>query len=134
MIRGLQGTFMLDDFATVQSIGEPARQENIIKPQMRIPDRESVSLLLRVKRTIAVRVTRVAHELNSIALNIAAAQPDEPSNPRRHATHVKDFTGRQRIEISNQNMKAVLMSFNALQQGLNLPHPAALAPLRKCRA
>src|SRR5437762_13844815 len=106
----------LDDYVTVkQSVRKPARNEYVIQPQMRIPNRKAVPLVRRMKQPISVDVFRVLHELNCFALNISPAQPNERSNPGWHATNIQYLSRRKRVEVSNQNMNTLLISFDALQ-------------------
>ena len=104
-----------DHFALNQSPGKCAGNEDVVQPQMRIPNRKSVAFVRRMEETISVNVIRVFHELNSFALNVAAAEPDQPANPGGHTTNIENLAGRKRVKVANQNVKALLMSFDALQ-------------------
>lgn len=82
---------------------------------MRIPNRESVALFLGVQRAKTIHVVCVFDNLDGLALNVAAAQPDEGPDPCGHATGIEYFSGRQSVEITHQDMKPMLVSLDALE-------------------
>src|SRR6266498_2727039 len=116
MVGGAASCHRLSDYLTLdQSPGELHRNKYVIQPQMRIPNRKSVALVRRMKQAVSVNVIRVFHQLNGFALNVSAAQPNERANPGGHTTNIKNLARRKRVEVSNQNMKAMLVSFDTLQ-------------------
>src|SRR5947207_11377000 len=99
-----------------QSIGKRSGHKNIVEPHVRIPSRKGVSLLIRMVRAVTVAISSIEHSLNSFALQLAAADPDQCANPRRHAIKLQNLSRRERIEVSRQNVKAVLMSLDSLEE------------------
>jgi hypothetical protein len=58
MIRRLRGALvLLNYFAANETFSEVARYEDVVKSQMRIPNRKSVALLIRMQQTIPVKIT-----------------------------------------------------------------------------
>ena len=119
------------DFAVNEAASESIRYEAVIESEVWIPNWESVSLVIRVQMPISVNVAGVTHDLNGFALNVPAAQPNEPAYPCRHSAHVKNLPHRKRVEITNKHVKSFLVSFNALEQGANLSYASSLAPFGK---
>ncbi len=134
MVRRFRGVSIIEDHARLKSISEGLRHEHVVQPQVRIPNRKSVTLVVRVQRSVNVDVSRVFDVLDGIALNVATAQPDQPPNPCRHATHIEQFAGRQGVEVSDEYMKTVLISLNTFKQRLDFSYPSSFAPLGKGRA
>jgi hypothetical protein len=63
-----------------------------------------------------ITITRVEHQLNSLALQLTAADPDQCSNPRRQAFEFENFSGSKGVEVAEQDVKAVLVTFNTVEQ------------------
>ena len=83
---------------------------------MRIPRRKRVTLHIRMQHSITIVITRIEHHLDRFALKLAAADPDQRANPRRHSIDVECFSGRERVEVANQNVKPVLVSLDPIQK------------------
>jgi len=71
-----------------------------LKAHVRIPGWKRVTLVFRVQHAIAVVVTRVEHQLNRLALQLTAADPDQGSNPCRQAFEFENFTGSERVKVA----------------------------------
>ncbi len=83
---------------------------------MRIPGGKRVSLVVRMQSAKTITITSVEHQLNSLALQLTAADPDQCSNPRRQAFEFENFSGRKGVEVAEQNMKTILMTFDTVEQ------------------
>ncbi len=116
MIRGLSCYFgLVDYFAVHESISKPTRQAHIIKSKVRVPNRKRVTFVCGMEVAISVNISGVSHELNSLALNVTPTQPNEPTYPRRHPTHIEHLSNCKRIEISDQHVETFLITLNALE-------------------
>src|SRR5215216_2597359 len=93
-----------------------SRHKHVIKPHVRIPRRERIPLNLRIERAKTIVIPRVEHQLNRLALQLPTTDPNQRSQPRRHLMNVQSFTRRERVEVANQNVKAVLMSLNPVEE------------------
>src|ERR1043165_2128580 len=114
--RNPDSLFRLSDHFTLhQSIGKRARHKNIVEPHVRIPRRKGVSLI-PVQLAITAAVSSIEHSLNSFALQLATADPDQGANPCRHAIKFQNLSRRERVEVSCQDVKAVLMSLDSFEQ------------------
>jgi len=65
---------------------------------------------------VTIAVTGVEHHLNRFALQLTTADPDQRANPCGHTTEFQNLSGRESIEVANQNVKAVLMSLDAVEE------------------
>src|SRR6185436_12735762 len=100
----------------------------VIESHMRIPRWKRISLVVRMQHAKRVVITSIKHQLDRLALQFAAANPDQRANPRRHLVHFQNFSRRKRIEVADQSMKAVLMSLDSIQQRSNLARTSAFIP------
>src|ERR1044072_5598442 len=133
--RGTDPILRLRDHLTLnQTICKHLRHKHVIEPDVWIPGRKRVSLVIRVQRAITITITGVQHQLNSLALQFATTNPDQRPNPRRQTIELQRFSGRKCIEVSNQDMKTVLMTFDPVEQRSDLARSPAFVPLRKSRA
>jgi hypothetical protein len=69
-----------------------------------------------MKTAVSINVARVQHQLNAFSLKFSSTNPDQATNPSRHSLDFQNLTGRQRIEITNQNMKAFLVTFDSFEE------------------
>ncbi|MFL5551329.1 MAG: hypothetical protein ACJ770_00855, partial [Gemmatimonadaceae bacterium] len=99
--------------------------EYVIQPHVRIPDRKCVTgigSMIRVKRTPRVDITIGPHHLDCAARYITPAEPDHSAYPHWHRRRVERFPGRQRVEISSENME---------REGVFLPNQLLLYPVEQ---
>jgi len=79
----------------------------------------------------AVVISGIKHQLNGLSLKLPPTYPYERPYPSRQTLQFQHFTWSQRIEVTNQDVKAFLMTFYALEQRPNFSGPALFIPLRK---
>src|SRR6185369_622946 len=79
-------------------------------------------------------VTRVEHHLNRLALQLAATDPDQRPNPCWQTIELQHFSRRERVEVSDKDMKTVLMTLDSIEQRSHLACAPPFVPLRKSRA
>jgi hypothetical protein len=77
-----------------------------------------------------VFVSGVEHRLNRSPSNAPAPQPHERPEAQRQSGHLKGLIGRQRVEIAREDVKPMLMPFDALKQRAELVHSPPLGPRR----
>lgn len=100
---------------------------------MRIPRRKRISLIICMQHTKPVAITRIKHQLNRLALQLATTDPDQRANPCRHLIQFQNFSRRKRVEVADQRVEAVLMPLDSVQQRSNLTRAPAFIPPGKSR-
>src|SRR5690242_18206448 len=117
MIRSSADRFLRlrNHFTLLQPFAKRARHEQIIQPDVRIPRRKRVALVFRMQHAKAVVVTSVEHELDRFALQLAATDPDQCFDPRGHSIKLENLTRRESVEVTDENVKAVLMPLDSFQ-------------------
>jgi hypothetical protein len=103
-----------DDFAGLHTRQISRGQKDVIEPDVRLPDGKSVAFVIGVKGAKAVQISGVKHRLNGVAADVASRKPDQRANPERHQVKIENFAGRERVEIADDDVKAVLMLFDTV--------------------
>src|SRR4029450_12393602 len=95
------------------------------------PGRECISIAEWMQPPPDVGVFLVQHHLNRIARDVSAAHPDHRAYPGWHLCQLETLTWRNRIEVTRDDVKAVLMFADAVQQQSNFSRTTSFAPLRE---
>ena len=96
---------------------------------MRIPCGESVTWLAGMQRGPRVDVFLIEHVLDRVARDVTAAEPNHCADPLRHARDLQDFAGCERVEVAGNDVEAVLVLFDRLEERADLVAPLPLAPI-----
>ena len=129
--RRLRFRRIRENAAFVKARPVPRRREEVVQPNVRIPGRKGVTGLARVQRRPRVYVVLIEHVLDGVTRDISATQPDHRANPLRHSFDSQHFAGCERVEITRDDVEAVLMLLNSLEQGCDLVLALSFTPVRK---
>src|SRR4051812_23291797 len=116
------------DLAAPNTIRKPRGREEVVEPYVRRPRRKRVADIGPVQQAVCVDVSGVEHQLNRAPPDMAAAQPDERAQAMRQFPEIEQIARRERVEISGEQVEAMLMASNARKQRAKLDHPVALRP------
>ena len=105
MIRRLlhQGRRREDDLADGESIDLALWYEDVVESDVRIPRRKGVPGALWMQMTPRVRVALVEHQLDGVARDVAAAEPDHRANPSWHPADLEQLWRRIVFSICVSN-------------------------------
>ena len=82
---------------------------------------------------VAVGILFVQHHLNRVTRDVATTHPHHRADPSRHLRDLKSFAGRESIEVTGDEMKAVLVFTDPVEQEADLTCATPLTPLREPR-
>ena len=81
-----------------------------------------------MKQPVRVDVAGVEHQLNRSPADVAAAQPHERAQPVRQLAKIEHVARRECVEVSGEEMEAVLVAGDACKQRAQLDHAMPLGP------
>src|SRR4051812_21786921 len=80
-----------------------------------------------------IRVMLVRHHLDRRPCDVAATQPHHGADPARHRRDLQPLARRERVEVAGDDVEAVLVLADAVEQQTDLPRATTLAPVREPR-
>src|SRR3954468_7067067 len=95
---------------------------------MRRPTREGVTDIRAMEQAVAVEVPGVEHQLDGSPPDISAAEPDQRPQSVGQLAEVEQIAGRQRVEVSREEMKSLLMARDAGQERAQFDDAMPLRP------
>ena len=101
---------------------------------MGVPRRKGVAAAIGVQHTKGVDISRLEHERDGLPANRLAGEPRDRAQPRRQPLQVERFTGRQRVEVADDEVESPAVGGGHRQQPANFAHAAPLGPVRVDRA
>src|SRR5512145_828885 len=114
MIRRITNARYIDDLARLHMRRVLQRCEEVVEAGMRARGRKREPWHAGVPRTVQVDVPPVENDLDRPPSHGAAAQPHERAQAPRQLSYVEQFPWGERVEVTGQQVDAVLMLRNAL--------------------
>src|SRR4051812_2628962 len=113
MIRGGGRRGVLHDLAVQHAARERRRREEIIEADVGRPTREGVADVGTMEQSVDVDVTGIEHQLDCSPTDAAAAEPDQRPQSIGQLAEIEQIAWRQRVEVSGEEMKTLLMAGDA---------------------
>ena len=134
MIRRLRyGAFTHD--GTLSDRGRARlRHKPIVESHMWFPCRKGEPWLRRRELAEAVHVASAQHDGDGLPADLAAAEPDEQTQPSREPRGIERLAWRERVEVSEDHVPRADTPRDCCQQRSQLMDPAPFGPCGMHRA
>src|SRR5690348_4495660 len=110
MVGGFRGVGRVaGDVAGFYAVGIIFRYEDVVEPDVRVPDGEGVAFVggVGVEIFVGVDVAFVEHDLDSTKSNSAAENQSQQAQAAGQPVHLELFAGGERVEIAGDDVERI---------------------------